>query len=196
MSLCYIARKLNPMKYLVFVLLLLPAVAKAQTFAAPPFTFVAGTLADASQMMANFQAFVNNGNAVSVDLQSRIKDKESFPSGTIAFFNLTACPTAWTLQTAFGTRFIRGLDLGRGKDPGNTLAQLETGQNQGHKHFVTGSLGRTGVEFHATKGKVAAPGVAFTSGNFITNSSQPVNSGSHGSTVRPDNISLLMCRKN
>lgn len=178
-----------------FALLLFAGTASAQTFAPPPFTFTAGTTANASQMMANYKAVVDNGNAVSVDLANRIAAKQPFPAGTIAFFNLTTCPTGWTHQTCYGTRFVRGLDLGRGKDPNNTLGQLESDQNQGHKHFVTATGGRTTVTFNSQKGKFDIGGNAFTGATVSGSSNHPVDSGSHGTEVRPDNVSLLICKK-
>lgn len=190
MSLCCTARSLSAS------VLFFAGTANAQTFAPKPFTFVSGTPANASQVMANFQAFIDNGNAVSVDLANRIAAKQPFPAGAIAFFNLTACPTTWTLQSTYGTRFIRGLDLGRGQDPGNTLGQLESEQNQGHKHFVSASIGKTTAVLDPEKGKFDTGGSAFTGANKSGSSDHAVNSGAHGTEVRPHNVSLLICKKN
>lgn len=186
------------MKYLILLIVcvtpLLPTVAKAQTFTPPPFVFAPGTFANASQMMANYQAFVSNGNSVSIDLANRIAAKQPFPSGTIAFFNLCSCPVDWTLKN-YGTRFIRGLDLGRGKDPGNTLGQLEASQNQGHKHSVTSAVGKTSVVFATPKGNAFAGPFALL--NKVTDAAfnAVVDSGSHGTEVRPHAMSLIICRK-
>ena len=53
--------------------------------------------------------------------------------GTISAFNLSSCPTGWTLANgSSGTpdlrgEFIRGLDSGRGVDAGRTLGSWQMG---------------------------------------------------------------------
>jgi len=169
-------------------------VARSQTFASPPFVFQPDTPANASQMMANYQTFVNNGNAVSADLASRIAAKQPFPSGTVAFFHLSVCPATWTLQSSYVNRFVRGLDLGRGQDPGNTLGQLKSSQNQGHKHSITSPLGATGVTTIGGANDLGA--VVLFSTQLSSGGTLAVDSGIHGSVMRPDNTTLLLCRKN
>lgn len=164
-----------------------------QTFTPVPYTFIPGTIANASQMMANYQSIINNGNAVSADLASRIASKTLLPSGTVAFFNNTVCPTGWTLYGLANDRFIRGLDLGAGRDSGNTLFQQAAERLQTHNHSVT-TGGRTGT----VAGANANFGSAFStpvSANFGTTFSQPV-SGSAGGGVIPPAVKLLVCRKN
>jgi hypothetical protein len=161
-----------------------------------PYVFVGGTQANASQVMADFQSVVNNGNAVAVSLASQIAAATiaPIPVGAIMFFNLAVCPSGWTQQAAYNSLFIRGLDLGRGMDPGNTLGQIETDVMQGHAHSTSNIVTGTGT---ASILQGDNPAFLFFSSS---NSSDPVTgnptTGAHGAETRPANVSLLLCKKN
>jgi hypothetical protein len=177
----------------VLLSFLLATSAAAQSFAPVPFTFAPNTVANASQMMANFQSIINSGNAVSADLAARIASKSPLPSGTIAFFNLTSCPAGWTLKSTWNDRFVRGLDLGAGKDPGNTLSQLAASRLQSHTHSVSG----TG-DTNTAAGANALFGSAFSTVVSVTKTSsynRAVTSGDDADGF-PKYVKLLICKKN
>ena len=181
-------------KIIAAILVLLGGAAQAQTFSPMPFVFAPATQANASQVMANFQSLTNNGNAVVAALVSQIASITPPPSGTILFFHLASCPVNWTLQSAYNSLFVRGLDQGRGQDPGNTLGAVEAQLMHDHSHST--SVAVTG----STNNQVTFGGAA---GFFINNlgtHTNPLtgnpNSGTHGAEVRPQNVSLLLCKKN
>ena len=64
------------------------------------------------------------------------------PSGAVIAFNLSSCPTGWSVANGTnGTAdlrgdFIRGLDSGRGVDSGRSLATEQLDAFQGHSFTV------------------------------------------------------------
>ena len=187
MWLFYTAKRLS-------LAVLLISSAQAQTFSAVPYVFVGGTQANASQVMADFQSVVNNGNAVAASLASQIASITPPPSGAIMFFNLAVCPAGWTQQAAYNSLFIRGLDLGRGMDPGNTLGQIETDVTQDHAHSTSNIVTGTGTN-NITQGGASAF-LFFTSSNSTDLAIGNPTTGAHGAETRPANVSLLLCQKN
>lgn len=177
---------------LLFALLLVTSPACAQTFTAVPFNFVFGTPANASQVMADFQSVVNNGNAVANYINSKIAAVTPPPSNTLLYFNLTSCPSGWVLVN-LATNFIRGLDLGRGMDTtGTGLVGGEAAVMQDHTHGTSAA----GISLQTVLGSISGassqPFANPASQSFITN---PSTSSAGGSEVRPKNISLIMCQK-
>jgi hypothetical protein len=65
---------------------------------------------------------------------------DSTPIGTVAAFNLAACPTGWIPSNGTsGTpdlrgEFIRGLDSGRGVDTGRVLGTAQIDLFKSHTH--------------------------------------------------------------
>ena len=107
--------------------------------------------------------------------------------------------------------FIRGLDDGRGVDPGRVFGSLQDGQNQWHQH--PGTTSTSGEHSHAVSipskpsGGGAGP-VAMVDGSWNITGYQTYNtvaagnhthtfttSGEGGSEARPRNVALLMCIK-
>lgn len=80
---------------------------------------------------------IENGTNETVDFSAI-----TVPTGAIMAFNLNTCPTGWAKANGTaGTpdlrgEFIRGLDDGRGINPGRILASNETGSIQSHQHTV------------------------------------------------------------
>src|SRR5450631_3980016 len=98
--------------------LLLSVEAEAQAFSAVPYVFVTGQNYNPSQLQADFQAIVNQGNSIGAFLNSQIAAVTPPPSGSILFFHLGACPSGWTnLSASYVGQFVRGYDSGRGIDP-------------------------------------------------------------------------------
>jgi len=184
-------------KKLSLAVLLIGSAAQAQTFSAVPYVFVGGTQANASQVMADFQSVVNNGNAVAASLAAQIAAVTTapIPVGAIMFFNLAVCPSGWTQQAAYNSLFIRGLDLGRGMDPGNTLGQIETDVTQDHFHTTSNIVTGVGTN-NITQGGASA----FLFFTPVTTSTDLAvgnpTTGAHGAETRPANVSLLLCQKN
>ena len=109
--------------------------------------------------------------------------------GTISAFNLSTCPTGWTLANgSSGTpdlrgEFIRGLDSGRGVDAGRILASTQTDMFKSHTHTVA-SLVNSEDTWTAQLGGY---------GNYGGFTTQTASAG--GSETRPRNIALLYCMK-
>ena len=108
------------------------------------------------------------------------------PTGAIMAFNLTACPTGWTI--ADGTQgtpdlqgqFIRGLDIRGNVDPDRELGDKQLDSIPSHYHTIP---------ITSVKGDNGANGV------------QPSQPNTNGEVVyisgesRPKNIALLYCMK-
>lgn len=166
---------------------------RAQTFAPVPFTFAPGVVANASQVMADFNSVVNNGNAVALALNSQINAVLPFPSGSLVFFYLTVCPAGWTAVTGWDGKFVRGLDNGAGRDPdpGVTIDYIETAGLQSHTHGAASaavSSNQTGINFGGAAGVWSAPGSEFKVYNSPT-------AAAGSGTQAPINVVLLLCKK-
>jgi hypothetical protein len=181
------------MKRMILLALLLSAPCGAQEFSPVPYVFAPNTVANASQVMADFQSVVNNGNSVAAALASQIATVTPPPSGAIVFFYLASCPTGWTLQSAWNNLFIRGLDLGRGADPGNTIASIEANGLKLHTHD-TGKFGGA-LAFRGVGG--GGSSVSIVTDMILANDVESdVPSSGTGTDVHPINITLKLCKKN
>ncbi len=118
-------------------------------------------------------------------------------SGTLMYFNLNSCPAAWTIVTALGTAFMRGLDLGRGQDTtGTGILGNELTTVQDHTHATgSGATAVTTVSVSANTGTTNQSYVSSISAAINPNSGGVVGA-STGSEARPKNVSLLLCQKN
>lgn len=166
----------------------------AQEFSVVPYVFAPNTIANASQVMADFTSVVNNGNSVATALASQIATVTPPPSGAIVFFYLASCPTGWTLQSTWNNLFVRGLDLGRGMDPGNTIATIEATGNKAHTH----STGKFGEGFAMIGGNSGGTSTSVVSDANTANDFESglPTSGSSGADMHPISITLKLCKKN
>jgi hypothetical protein len=169
----------------------------AQTFSPVPFTFTYGTQANASQVQANFQSIVNNGNAVANAIQAQIAGVTPPPSGVEMSFNLSACPSGW-LQSGYGTGvFSRGYDAGRGLDTtGTGIAAGELPTLQDHTHTTSPTITATstiGAQFYSGTGSVSRGYI--TQGTVSNPTTGSVIGANIGSTVIPKTVYLINCLK-
>jgi hypothetical protein len=178
----------------IFLLLLATGGARAQAFVTPPFTFVAGQPANASQVMADFQSIVNNGNAVATYLNNKISAVTPPPSGTYLYFYLEACPTGWTASGS-NNYYLRNLNQGSGRDPANTpLLGGESPTLQDHTHS-TGYYETAVTSVNAYS--VGANNEYYaTSPGALTVSSTGNVVGATTGEIRPKSVALLLCVKN
>lgn len=132
------------------------------------------------------------------------------PTGTIAAFAGTTCPTGWTEYAAARGRFLRGIDNGAGIDPDGTRtpgsAQGESIQD--HKHLT--AIGFDGSSFYGWGDASGTPTFGSTvvtaprrlhQSNFIT-ANQGVRAAytdsgvviGGGGETRPENVAVLFCQ--
>jgi hypothetical protein len=186
----------------VFALLLLLCLpARGQTFTAVPYSFVGGTLANAAQVMADFNALVTQGNAVAAHINSQLSSLGLPATGgtLLIYFYLPSCPSGWTSVAAAnsGNYFVRGLDLGAFNDPTGSelqLGRIETATIVNHQHTQSALVsGYNTYPFSfGSQALLAATNVIQVS-NVQTGIP---NSGQHGATTYPKNVSLILCSKN
>ncbi len=115
------------------------------------------------------------------------------PSGEVAAFNLSTCPSGWSPANGTGGTvdlrgvFVRGLDNGRGLDTDTNpriLGSYQADQFKSHSHTYSFENVTQGIR-HGDAGEQTA---AYTS--------VPANTQSAGgSETRPKNVALLYCQK-
>jgi len=160
---------------------------------------------------ANIGAIAQDGTGKLLTCQSNVWKGAGETSGVYSFFNMPTCPSGWI--AADGTNgtidlrgtFVRGLDNGRGLDPGRALASWQDSDNKAHNHSVNdpghvhysgggwnggyagGSGGRKPDNYPGNDGN----------GGYITSRSTTgiTVSGGGGSESRPVNVALLGCMK-
>jgi hypothetical protein len=119
-------------------------------------------------------------------------------------FNASSCPTGW--QIADGTSgspdlrgtVVRGLDSGRGLDPGRTLASFQSDSFASHNHAVTdpGHTHNYSAPFTAPvlTGTVSVNLFVATATNSTSSSTTGITIGNTGGTeTRGKNVALLYC---
>ena len=174
--------------------------------AAGPFTAVPNTFTDgtpcgagcAANVMANYNHIRTEGNAWEADLLSQIAaiTGSSLPAGAVLAFPSGSCPPGWL--PADGTAgtvdvrgaYIRGLDLGAGRDPARTLASFQADQFQDHTHtsaFVSGFS--FGLDLGGASPAVQSGG---TSALPVTST---MATGNAATETRPDSVVLNYCYK-
>jgi len=112
------------------------------------------------------------------------------PSGEVAFFLASTCPTGWNPSDGTNNtvdlrgEFIRGLDNGRGIDPGRTLASWEEATGIGQTVIQAAF-----VQFWNPDSQVFYGGNQERAGlnGYVDNQVM--------FTVRPRNVALLACSK-
>jgi hypothetical protein len=125
-------------------------------------------------------------------------------SGEVRAFNLSSCPTGW--QVADGTSgapdlrgtVVRGLDNGRGLDPGRALASFQSDSFASHNHGVTDPGHHHGyaqvVTGSVLTGTVSVSLPASIPGGNTSDAFTGVSIGNTGgSETRGKNVALLYC---
>lgn len=163
--------------------------------------FTNGTVANATEVNANF-------TALKTAVETLQNAAPQVPSGAVLHFASTTCPTGWVkangatvsattypaLATALGTsgnfalpdlrgEFVRGLDDGRGVDPGRTIRTFQDDMFENHTHVLP--LGGDGF--------VVGHMPQRTGNNNDTGTTSTSPTG--GTETRPRNIALLACIK-
>jgi hypothetical protein len=119
-------------------------------------------------------------------------------------FNASSCPTGW--QVADGTSgspdlrgvVVRGLDSGRGLDPGRTLASFQSDGLASHNHGVTdpGHVHNYSAPFTTTvlTGTVGVTLYASAATNSTASAATGITiNNTGGSETRGKNVALLYC---
>jgi hypothetical protein len=125
-------------------------------------------------------------------------------SNEVRAFNASSCPTGW--QVADGTSgspdlrgvVVRGLDSGRGLDPGRTLASFQADGLASHNHGVTDPGHIHGYTAPAAQTTLTgATGVSLFTTTTGSNTSSSVTgisiNNTGGSETRGKNVALLYC---
>ncbi|ODA66154.1 hypothetical protein A7A08_03007 [Methyloligella halotolerans] len=121
------------------------------------------------------------------------------PTGTIAAFAASSCPTGWSEYTPARGRFLRGIDNGAGNDPEG--ARTPGGSQEDAAPNITGGLGIDGYIFAATG---AFTTLSDAQGGNIANSSltrrvsfdASASNAKYGAAneIRPKNVAVTFCR--
>lgn len=182
------------------------------------------SLGDVSSIMspANGQIFTYNTAASEWDTQD--VPSVSFPSGYIGMFDLTSCPSGWTLVTASQGYFPRGIDVAGTTDPDGVRAALNqqadtlgphthtadppstsSGNDGEHNHITYGSLltdltgNSTGNRLNALSGNGGGNNTGTTDSQAAHTHNFDVDAFTTGSTgvteSRPKNFAVLFCSK-
>jgi hypothetical protein len=108
------------------------------------------------------------------------------PTGTIAAFATTTCPTGWTEYTPARGRFLRGIDNGAGNDPAGTRApgNVQADDLKSHSHVQTGT---------GTGGLNQTP---LGGGSVGTTASVLSTLATGGAETRPKNVAVIFCQYN
>jgi hypothetical protein len=133
--------------------------------------------------LSNDTLSIENGNSIVIPLNT--------PAGAVMAFNLATCPTNWA--AADGTNstpdlrgeFVRGLDNGRGADPGRVLASSQNDEIKTHTHSTVQMIGNNNID--------GVDSVTTHSGEHHNEARQTGASG--GNETRPRNVALLYCIK-
>lgn len=108
------------------------------------------------------------------------------PTGTIAAFASSTCPTGWNEYTAARGRFLRGIDNEAGNDPSGTRApgNIQNDEIKSHNHSFT--------IVAASSGSNALTALAARTPNsygVYTGSTAAVG----GAETRPKNVAVIFC---
>lgn len=140
----------------------------------------------------------------------------AIPSGMIAAFATTTCPSGWSEYTAARGAFLRGIDNGAGRDPngtrapGNyqadTLASHTHGINDpGHVHTINGNILAGNESTSALNNGVQGAGGYSKVGELHEYSgganTSSVTTGisiqsTGGAETAPKNVAVTFCQKN
>ena len=113
----------------------------------------------------------------------------AIPSGMIAAFATTACPTGWSEYTAARGAFLRGIDNGAGRDPSGTRSPGDYQADMVGPH--THPLGNNYIR----GGGGEAANLTLGGGGYVYNWSDSTASNGTAET-RPENVAVTFCQKN
>jgi hypothetical protein len=184
-------------KLLVLCFLVFSFQARAQTFTSVPYVFTANTLFNTSQIMANFAALVNQGNAVAAALNNAVSNISPFPQSALVYFNENVCPSGWNLVSTVNGYFFRTYDTTGVIDP--TLPAFNSGEPatiQAHAH----GFGPIFTSVTSYSGVNTGAGASHAFYNFPINQAfaawYTATTSGAGSVIAPKNVQLLLCSKN
>ncbi len=105
------------------------------------------------------------------------------PTGTIAAFALTTCPSGWTEYVVARGRFLRGIDNGAGNDPSGTRAPGNTqiDELKSHQHYISGFGSGSDINGGPTASSGARP-------------ASYLSTATGGAETRPKNVAVLFCQ--
>ena len=172
-----------------------PVEAQVVYYSSPPYTLANGTTANATQVMANYNRIISDGNTAYTAFLAEIATigGVATPSGAVVPFNLSACPTGWKPSDGTnGTNDMRGYFIA---ESDGSIAYGTVSQDQliDHQHALSGNF----LVGYGANAKFSNS----TPQEYIPNS--PYNgigvgnadSGNYGSETRPKNVALLYCQK-
>ncbi|ODA66029.1 hypothetical protein A7A08_03043 [Methyloligella halotolerans] len=123
------------------------------------------------------------------------------PTGTIAAFARSSCPTGWSEYTPSRGRFLRGIDNGAGNDPDwprsagsiqeDTLQNVAGGFNLGNGMRVNGASGPFSLSNSTNNGGPTASNGGYRSVNFDLSDAARTSS-----ETRPKNVAVTFCQYN
>ncbi|MFD0986115.1 tail fiber domain-containing protein [Methyloligella solikamskensis] len=120
------------------------------------------------------------------------------PTGTIAAFEASSCPTGWSEYQAARGRFLRGIDNGAGNDPDGTRAagDMQGDALQGHRHaHYNTTVGATS----GSSGHLHSAGGGNTTQSHENTVRDPITDGTNGTPrtaneTRPKNVAVTFCQ--
>jgi len=126
----------------------------------------------------------------SLQVKYDIAVSEAAPSGLVASFSTTSCPSGWSEYAPAYGRFIRGIDNSGGNiDPSGKRVPGSVQADQFEAHSHTYSYSRFGHQYNDR----GLPNKSEDNdGAQITDTT----SSQGGKETRPKNVALLFCRKN
>jgi len=156
-------------------------------------------------------ADIKNGAVKLKDLNSQVTaglgdEADPVPAGTVAFFNLAACPSGWSEVTAARGRYLVGLPAGGAlaATQGTALSNLQnravgqhnhTVNDPGHSHSTSTSIGEADTASNAMDvAQGSVPGSSLVGVLPATTGISLSPAGSVAGTNAPY-IQLLVCQK-
>jgi len=161
-----------------------------------------GTTAPSQKLSVAGTIESTSGGVKFPDGTTQTSASSGIPSGLIAAFATTSCPTGWTEYTPARGRFLRGIDNGAGNDPNGTRAagnqQADALQEMSGSFKVRGVSGgidtASGVfTTTAVNGSFPGPVASDSGGGFGTFDASLVARTS--TETRPKNVAVTFCQK-
>lgn len=105
------------------------------------------------------------------------------PTGTIAAFAASSCPSGWTEYTPARGRFLRGVDNGAGNDPAGTRApgNVQADEFESHTHDTQIPLDN------------ASGGNKYKTSFGATTAANRITTATGGTETRPKNVAVTFC---